>query len=366
MKRVLFILHLPPPHHGASLVGDLIKTSTQINSAFRTRYINLSTSVTIEDIGRTSVRKGINYLALILRVINGILVFKPDLCYITPSAKGSGFYKDVIIIAIIKFYRVKRIFHYHNKGIIERHNRLPDNLLYKFSFRNASVILLSRQLYQEVEKYVPERRVFYCPNGITDLSNDLHKPSFKSSGSPVEVLFLSHLIRSKGMLVLIEACAILKARDTNFHCTIAGGDAEMKQKEVEEIVRLRELTDLISFTGPVYGEKKVVLMKSADILAHPSFNDCYPLVLLEAMSLSLPIISTFEGAIPEIVDTGITGFLVPSKDPKSLADKLEILIKDPELRDKMGAAGREKFEREFTLDRFEKRLAEILDFAAND
>lgn len=361
MKRVLFIIHLPPPSHGASLVGNLIKTSTQINSALSTRYINLSTSVTIEDIGRTSVRKGIKYLALILKVINGILVFKPDLCYITPSAKGFGFYKDVIIIAIIKFFRVKRIFHYHNKGIADRHKRLTDNLLYKFSFRNTSVILLSRHLYQEVEKYVPESHVFYCPNGITDLSNDLHKPSFKNSGSPVEVLFLSHLIRSKGILVLIEACAILKARDTNFHCTIAGGDAEMKQKEVEEIVRLRELTDLISLTGPVYSEKKVVLMKSADILAHPSFNDCFPLVLLEAMSLSLPIISTFEGAIPEIVDNGITGFLVPPKDPESLADKLEVLINDPELRKDMGDAARIKYENEFTLGIFENRLREILE-----
>jgi len=361
MKRVLFILHLPPPNHGASLVGNLIKTSTQINSAFSTRYINLSTSVTIEDIGRTSVRKGIKYLALILKVINGILVFKPDLCYITPSAKGSGFYKDVIIIAIIKFFRVKRIFHYHNKGIAERHKRLTDNLLYKLSFRNASVIMLSKLLFQEIEKYVSKRRVFYCPNGITDLSNDLHKPSFKNSGSPVEVLFLSHLIRSKGMLVLIEACAILKTRGINFHCTIAGGDAEMKLKEVEEIVQLRKLTGLIHFTGPVYGEKKVVLMKSADILAHPSFNDCFPLVLLEAMSLSLPIISTFEGAIPEIVDNGITGFLVPPKDPESLADKLEVLINDPELRKDMGDAARIKYENEFTLGIFENRLREILE-----
>lgn len=357
----MFILHLPPPHHGASLVGNLIKTSTQINGTFITHYINLSTSVSIEDIGRTSVRKVINYLALLLRVINGVLVFKPDVCYITPSAKGSGFYKDVIIIAIIKLFRVKRIFHYHNKGIIERQNRLFDNLLYKFSFRNTSVILLSIHLYPEVEKYVPESHVFYCPNGITDLSNDLHKSSFKNSGSPVEVLFLSHLIRSKGMLVLIEACAILKARDTNFHCTIAGGDAEMKQKEVEEIVRLRELTDLISLTGPVYGEKKVALMKSADILAHPSFNDCFPLVLLEAMSLSLPIISTFEGAIPEIVDNGITGFLVTPKDPESLADKLEVLINDPELRKDMGDAARIKYENEFTLEIFENRLREILE-----
>jgi glycosyltransferase involved in cell wall biosynthesis len=102
-------------------------------------------------------------------------------------------------------------------------------------------------------------------------------------------------------------------------------------------------------------------MKSADILAHPSLNDCFPLVLLEAMSLSLPVISTFEGAIPEIVDNEISGFLVPSKDPKSLAEKLEILIKEPELRRKLGAAGRLKYENEFTLKVFESRLKDILE-----
>ena len=68
--------------------------------------------------------------------------------------------------------------------------------------------------------------------------------------------------------------------------------------------------------------------------------------------------------IPDVVEDGITGFLVPVKDAKSLAEKIEILIKDPELRMKMGKAGRKKYEEEFTLEKFENRIVEILNDVA--
>ena len=64
--------------------------------------------------------------------------------------------------------------------------------------------------------------------------------------------------------------------------------------------------------------------------------------------------------IPGIVDDGKTGFLVPKHDAVALADKIEMFIRDTDLRHKMGSAGREKFEREFTLEVFEKRMVEIL------
>ncbi len=74
------------------------------------------------------------------------------------------------------------------------------------------------------------------------------------------------------------------------------------------------------------------------------------LVLLEAMQYSLPVVSTPEGAIPDVVDDGVTGFLVPQRDTSALADKLEVLIKDPDLRVKNGSRGKvQNMSREFTL-----------------
>ena len=107
----------------------------------------------------------------------------------------------------------------------------------------------------------------------------------------------------------------------------------------------------------------VVFFENPPVLPlFPTFyhNECFPLVLLEAMEHGLPCISTTEGGIPGIVDDGKTGFLVPKHDAVALADKIEMFIRDTDLRHKMGSAGREKFEREFTLEVFEKRMVEIL------
>jgi len=79
------------------------------------------------------------------------------------------------------------------------------------------------------------------------------------------------------------------------------------------------------------------------------------------MSAGLPVISTFEGGIPDIVQEGITGFLVPQRDSLALSNQLERLILDPELRFKMGNAARKEFESEFKLGHFELRLIQILD-----
>ena len=77
------------------------------------------------------------------------------------------------------------------------------------------------------------------------------------------------------------------------------------------------------------------------------------------MQFALPVVSTFEGAIPEIVDDGVTGFLVPPKDVISLAEKIEILINNKNLRIQMGDAGRKKFLEKYTLDKFEQNLLKV-------
>lgn len=361
MKKILFILHIPPPIHGAAVVGGYIKNSLSIGTEFESRFVNLSISDSISEIGKSPFKKVINYLSLLWKVKTQLFIFKPDICYLTPTAHGIGFYKDALIIVLSKLFSVTTVFHYHNKGVKERENKIIDNILYKSVFRKSKVILLSRHLYYDIQKYVPVSRVYYCPNGIPELlKRELRSENGKHPDTFPVILFLSHLIRSKGILVLIDACQLLKTRGIRFSCIIAGGNAELEPEEIESIIVQKNLNGSVSLTGPKLGDEKLKLFGSVDIFVHPTYNDCLPLVLLEAMQFSLPVVSTFEGAIPDLVDDTVTGFLVPQKDPKILADKLEILIKDAELRQKMGAAGRAKYEREFTLEKFERRMVEIL------
>lgn len=359
-EKILFILHYPPPVHGSALVGGFIKESNLISKSFSCRYINLGTSASVDEIGKNPAIKLLRYLNLIWQVKRALLLFRPDLCYLTVSSKGIGFYKDVLIVLLVRFFGIKRIYHFHNKGVRINQEKVIDNLLYSLVFKSADVILLSKYLYPDVQKYVLQNRVHYCPNGIPVIEGGLRNEKTGVNMSVPEILFLSHLFRSKGILILVHALKILKERGCNFHCTMIGGDGDVTEDHMRNNIEEFGLIGYVDVVGKKYGEEKQKIFEKTDIFVHPTFNDCLPLVLLEAMQYSLPIVSTPEGAIPDVIEDGVGGFLVPQKDAVALADKLEVLIKDPDLRQKMGSAGRARYEAQFTLERFERRMVDIL------
>jgi len=360
-KNILFILHCPPPVHGSSIVGQSIKNSFKINNYFECRYINLLVSLTIDDTGKTGFLKIIRFIGVWIKLLNELLKKKPDLCYFALTATGTAFYKDVLLIALLRIAHVKRIYHLHNKGITQHQYNKINKFLYGFVFKDADVILLSTALYQDIKLFVPESRVSICPNGVEDTFPDF-KPRFNLNNSKVKIIFLSNLIESKGVFILLDACYLLQQKNIDFECDFIGAEGDVTVSRFNEKVIQYQLTSKVHFLGKKYGYEKNKIFDSADIFAFPSYysNECFPLVLLEAMNAGLPVISTFEGGIPDIIDDGVTGFLIPQKDSEALAEKLEVLIKSPSLRIQMGKAGRHKFKLEFTIDIFEQKLTEIL------
>ena len=123
------------------------------------------------------------------------------------------------------------------------------------------------------------------------------------------------------------------------------------------------MTDCVTYHGRKYVEEKLAFFRQADVFVFPTYysNECFPLVLLEAMEQGLPCISTNEGGIAAIVDEGETGFLVPCREVEPLAERIGWLLEDEALRKRLGAAGRAKFEREYTLARFEEKIKQCLE-----
>jgi glycosyltransferase involved in cell wall biosynthesis len=359
-KKVLFVLHLPPPVHGSSMVGQYIKESECINQELDSRYINLGTSKSIEEIGKNPLQKVGAYLKILGSTLKLLLFFKPDLVYLAITAKGIGFYKDVVVVFMAKLFGAKLVLHFHNKGVSDNHDRFFDSLLYKVLFKNTKVILLSKYLYYDIKKYVKEDEVYYCPNGIPEI--EFQANAKKNNKNPIQLLFLSNLIESKGVYVLLEAIEILQTKQVSFHCSFVGGIGDVSEVQFIDNVQELNIEDRVSYLGKRYRKEKEIIYQQADVFVLPTFygNECFPLVLLEAMQFSLPVVSTFEGGIPDVVEDGVTGFLVPQKNAQALADKLEILINNPEMRQQMGDVGREKYEKEFTLTTFENTLTNIL------
>ncbi len=359
-KKILFLLHLPPPVHGSSMVGQYIKDSLLVNQEFDARYINLGTSKTIDEIGKNPLKKVGSYLKIMGNTFQQLFSFKPDVVYLAITAKGIGFYKDVVIAFLAKLFGVPLVLHFHNKGVSENQDRFFDNLLYKILFKNTKVILLSKYLYYDIKKYVKEDAVSYCPNGIPEIN--FQAKSEMLSNEKIQLLFLSNLIESKGVFVLLEACRQLQAKQLSFHCTFIGGEGDITSQQFQEKVTALGLNEEVHYAGRKYGIEKEAAYQQADIFTLPTFyhNECFPLVLLEAMQFSLPIVATYEGGIPEIIEEGKTGFLVQQQDADALAEKLEILINNSETRNQMGASARTKYEQEFALHQFENNMLQIL------
>ena len=361
-EKVLFILHMPPPVHGSSIVGKMIFDSTLINSSFSCNYINLLVSRTLNETGKATSLKVFRFMLIWSIFLFRVVVKRPKLVYLALTVSGTAFFKDFFLITVLRFLRINRVYHLHNKGVLALQTKKRYRLLYSFVFKNADVILLSKHLYQDIASFVPISKIHICPNGITDES--LAEPkNFHEANNIVNILFLSNLIDTKGVTVLLDACSLLNSRGLDFNCVFVGAEGDIDTFQFNEKVKALELTNNVTYVGRKYGADKRMYFIDADIFVFPTFysNECFPLVLLEAMSYSLPVISTFEGGIPDIVEDSITGFLVPQRDIHALADKIEILISNPQLCAELGEAGRKKYESDFTQEKFEYLLQKIIE-----
>jgi glycosyltransferase involved in cell wall biosynthesis len=359
-KKILFIIHLPPPVHGSAMVGQYIKDSKIINISFETSFINLTTSKTVDEIGKNPLIKISRYFKVLLKVSINLIKHNPKIVYIAINAKGIGFYKDFPIVLLTKLFGKKLVLHYHNKGVQLKQHRFFDNIFYRILFKNTKVILLSERLYKDVSKYVNKENVFFCPNGI-QVPNAVEEVLPKNNVVP-QLLFLSNLIETKGVFVLLEALRILKDNGIVFHCNFVGGAGDISSKQLNQKIKDLNLQEYVTYLGKKYGDDKYEIFQSSDIFVFPTFyhNECFPLVLLEAMMFGLPIISTSEGGIPDIVQDGETGFIVDKQNPKELAEKIKYLIENPDNAILMGKKGQEMFFKHYTLEVFEERLTHIL------
>ena len=120
------------------------------------------------------------------------------------------------------------------------------------------------------------------------------------------------------------------------------------------------MDDCVTYHGPKYGDDKERYWQMADVFVLPTYNETFGLVIVEAMQYRLPIVSTDEGGIPDVVIDGQNGFICKRKDAVSLANAIERLIVDEALRNTMGEEGYQIYQKKFTLSCFEHRFAEIL------
>jgi colanic acid/amylovoran biosynthesis glycosyltransferase len=175
------------------------------------------------------------------------------------------------------------------------------------------------------------------------------------------LLFTGRLAGVKGVPVLLEALARLRDEHPDVELALAGDGPDRAQLEAE--AQRLGVADRVRFLGYQSSDHVRCLLQETDVFVLPSFAEGVPVVLMEAMASGVPVVSTRVAGVAELVEHGVSGFVVPPGDVVALADAIDALLADAELRGRFGVAGRRTIEREFDVAREAAWLGDVLSSA---
>ena len=218
-----------------------------------------------------------------------------------------------------------------------------------------AVIAVSRSVALQVARFNPI--IVYA-----GVSMPREEARIQRSASELIVIGTAcRLVPLKGLDDLLRAVAALRSEFANLRLEIAG-QGPMQEDLKCEADRLG-FAEQVSFLG--WRRDLGSILRTWDIFAMPSLDEGLPIVVLEAMAKGLPVVATSVGGLPELVEDGRTGYLVPPHDPLALARRLRCLILDPERRRIQGAAGRERVRNWFSADQMVGQITAIYDTLVN-
>jgi glycosyltransferase involved in cell wall biosynthesis len=236
---------------------------------------------------------------------------------------------------------------------------------------NADFVVTNARYNQSVlEPLLPrggKGKVHVIYEGI-DLNRVRPARPKKDADSVLKMLAVANLVEAKGLEYLIRACKILKDRGRSISCEIIGRRMPAESNtfiRLEKLRRALALEDEVVFLGPQsfdvvlqkYGEADIFVLPS--VVAPNGSGDVTPNALIEAMAMQLPVISTRSRGIPEIVEDGVSGILVPARNERALAEAIIRLADDKELRSRLGKNARKRVEERFDIHRNMRGLAAL-------
>jgi glycosyltransferase involved in cell wall biosynthesis len=243
------------------------------------------------------------------------------------------------------------------------HEVIPEKRQYKTLFRMLSrrlqcFVAVSDAVAESLRRIgIPDRKIQVIHNGLTDPSDGLARDSL--SNGVIRLGIAGQINTWKGHDDLLEAFGYVSGRWPKTELHIFGRGSEDYEHELRQRVRELSIVDRVTWHGFV--ANRAAIFSKLDICVVPSRSeDPLPTVAIEAASFGLPVVATRRGGLPEIIEDGITGFLVPSNDPTALAEGIQRLLADPDLRRSMGVKARKHMLQHFSSERFVREFLSLL------
>ncbi|MEX0778246.1 MAG: glycosyltransferase [Balneolales bacterium] len=234
---------------------------------------------------------------------------------------------------------------------------------YKYVFKNADCLMPVSDYFKQklISEGCPPDKIKVHYSGIDCLHFQFSERN-KNESEPVSILTIARLVEKKGIIYAIRAIALTVASGINLKYTIIG-DGPLKE-EIQNLVSLLRLDKHVTLVGSKTSDEVISYLKRSNIFLAPSITsktgdaEGIPNVSKEAMAMGLPVISTLHSGNPELIENGKSGFLVPERDAKALAERLSYLIDNPDIWLEISRSGRKVIESKFEINKLNDELVD--------
>jgi Glycosyltransferase len=329
--RILYLVQLPPPVHGASEMNRMVFDSEVVNEGFEKRVIPLNFSTKLSQLQHFSIIKVFKAFGIFFQLLFDLITYRPRIVYFSMVPFGPILFRDGLYLILIRIFGAAPVAHLHRPGLHRVKPTRLNRFVYKNLFRGCKVVHLSPQLVERelIPLGLNPENLFSFPNTVD--FEPIQRPIREKA---INILFLSNLYPHKGFFKLIEAFALVANKFPDLKLTIAGysPDPSIPQK-IFDLTKLLRLEGRVTYIGGVEREQRNSLYYNADIFVLPSESEYFPLVILEAMLAGVPVICTGKENIGCYFEDG-KDLLFLSNPPsvKEIAEKLYLLISDEKLR----------------------------------
>lgn len=314
---ILLIGPLSPPITGNSLANDIVVKGLKKTNFITIDFINTQLEDFKDDIGKFRIKK----LGFIInKYFKLYKVLSNDIIYITPGQTFYGVLKYAPFIHLAKLLQKQVVIHIHGNYLKTQYGLLSGMRKYFFekTLKKADKgIVLSKSLLGNLTPFLPLSNIYIVPNFV---ENYLRPLNFKiRKDEPLKILFLSNLMKEKGVLDLLKALRILKENNIEFEAKLAGNIEGKIKSILTPLFNSKE----IKYLGVITGQQKKELLKWSNVFVLPTYYNMegVPISILEAMANGNIIVTTKHAGIPDIISER-NGFFVKPQSYKSIANQL--------------------------------------------
>lgn len=365
IRKVLIIGGVPPPVVGTTARIKSLITHPLFKEDLTYHLLDIVDRRSSDNMGRLELRNLLLGLKHTSALLFKLLKNRYSAAFLSIAQNKWGFIRDSFFVWICWFFRIRIVahldggyfgrFYSEQKTLFRAYIRLTCG-------RISTGIVLGESLRDNFEGLVKNVRVVHA--GIPLIGPGSRNRSVK------RVLFLSSLFRSKGYLDVLRSVKLVVDEYPNVEFVFIGRegigmddpdgyDVSMERKK---IVNADKIGSHVSFPGPIYGADRDEQFRSADVFVFPTYYiyEGKPAVVLQAMSAELPVVTTRYPGSEDLIQDGVNGFFVEPENPRQISSRLLILLKDQELRMKMGVANREKIQREYSVASHVRNTIDVL------